>query len=52
MSGAPLDVVLPDGSRLNAGAILKSYYHGGAGVSVESDLALAAEVNAARPIVS
>lgn len=50
--GPTFSVVLPDGSRLNAGAILNSYYHGGAGVSVESDLALAAEVNASRTLAT
>jgi hypothetical protein len=50
--GPTYSVVLPDGSRMNAGAILNSYYHGGAGVSAESDMALSAEVNANKAIVS
>lgn len=50
--GPTYSVVLPDGSRLNAGAILNSYYHGGAGVSAESDMSLAAEVRASSSIVS
>lgn len=50
--GPTYSVVLPDGSRLNAGAILNSYYHGGAGVSAESDMSLAAEVRSSKPIVS
>lgn len=33
-------VVLPDQTRLNAAAIVNSYYHAGAGVSAESDIVL------------
>lgn len=45
-------IVLPNGKRLNAGTILNSYYHAGAGVSAQSDIELAAEleVDQAPPV--
>lgn len=42
-------IVLPGACRLNAGSVLNRYYHGGAGVSAESDLALMAELGVERP---
>jgi hypothetical protein len=42
-------IVLPGACRLNAGTVLNNYYHGGAGVSAESDMALAAELGIVLP---
>ena len=38
------EIELPDGRRLNAGSIVNSYYHAGAGVSAQSDADIVAQL--------
>jgi hypothetical protein len=49
---ATFDVVLPNGGRLNAGAVLNCYYHGGQGCSVYSDMNLTNSINLLKTLPS